>query len=239
MGCFISPTQAAAAAPPPAPALIPNLLWWLRADQILGDNPVPVPILGNSNPAILGPLAALSTGAVTVDATQLNSKNVLKWPAAATGRYVIPQPFEFQAGFSLFAVVKPSAASNQTLLGAANSGLQVDVNSGASGFDLTKAQIGVIAASSTALTAGTWYQINATLNTATAVYSFRVARAAAGNGTGGFSPITGVTSGIGFNVATSASDLSSDVAELIVYNRILTSTEINTIESYINTKWGV
>lgn len=238
MGCFISPTSAAAV-PTPAPALIPNLLWWLRADQILGDNPVPVPTVGNSNPAVLGALASLSTGAVTIDTTQLNGLNVLKWPAAASGRYVIPQPFEFAGGVSIFAVVKPSASTNQTLLGAANSGLQVDVNSGAAGFDLTKSQIGVIAHSTVALTAGTWYQINATLNTATAVYSFRVARTAAGSGTGGFSPITGVTSGIGFNVATSASDLSSSLGELLVYNRILTSTEINTLETYLNTKWAV
>jgi len=238
MGEFISPTNAGVV-PTPPPALIPNLLWWLRADQIIGDNPVAVPVLGNSNPPILGALASLSTGAVTIDTAQLNNKNVLKWPAAATGRYVIPQPFEFQSGFSLFCVVKPSASSNQTLLGAANSGLQVDVNSGANGFDVTKSQIGVIASSSVAMTAGTWYQINVTLNTATAVYAFRVARASAGSGTGGFSPITGVTSGIGFNVATSGSDLSSTLAELIVYNRILTSTEITTNETYLNGKWGV
>lgn len=238
MGCFISPTQAQTA-PTPLPATLPNLLWWLRADQILGDNPVALPALGNSNPAILGPLASLSTGTVTVDTSQLNSLNVLKWPAAATGRYVIPQPYEFNAGFSIFAVVKPSATTNQTLLGAANSGLQVDINSGTHGFDLTKSQIGVIAASSVALTAGTWYQINATLNTVTAVYSFRVAGASAGSGTGGFSPITGVTSGVGYNVATNASDLSSSVAEIVVYNRILTSSEINKVESYFGTKWGV
>jgi hypothetical protein len=221
------------------PGTIPDLLWWLHSDSILGTNTVAVPTLGNSTPWILGSLAALSTGAVTVDSTQLNGLNVLKWPAAASGRYVIAQPYQFAAGFTVFAVVKPSASTNQTLLGAAASGLQVDINSGANGFDLTKATIGVIASSSVAMTAGTWYQINATLNTTTAAYAFRVARAAAGSGTGGFSPITGVTSGIGYNVATGASDLSSSVAEIAVYGRILTGAEITALETYAHTKWGV
>lgn len=238
MGEFISPTQPATS-PPLPPALIPNLLWWLRADQILGENPVAVPAVGNSTPWLLGPLASLSTGTVTIDSTQLNNKNVLKWPAAATGRYVISIPYEFVAGVTIFAVVKPSASNNQTLLGAANSGLEFDVNSGANGLALTKSQIGVIASSSTALTAGTWYQVNATLVTTTAVYAFRVAETAAGSGTGGFSPISGITSGIGYNVAVGGNDLSSSVAEMAVYNRVLTATEINTMESYFNAKWGV
>lgn len=223
----------------PTPGTIPDLIWWLRADQVLGTNTVAVPTVGNSTPWILGSLATLSTGTVTVDSTQLNSQNVLKWPGASTGRYVISQPYEFQGGFTVFAVVKPAAASNQTLLGAANSGLQVDVNSGANGFDLTKSQVGVIASSTTALTAGTWYQLNATLVTSTAVYAFRVARAAAGSGTGGFSPITGVTNAVGYNSATNASDLSSSVAEIIVYGRVLSGSEIASVETYLNSKWGV
>jgi hypothetical protein len=221
------------------PGTINDLVWWFQVDKIKGTNTVSVPWLGNLNPAVPGTWAGLATGTVTVDSAQLNGLNVLKWPAATTGRYVMATPVQFSAQVTVFAVVKPSAATNQTLIGAANSGLQVDVNSGANGFDLTKAQIGVIASSSVAMTAGTWYQINATWSATTGVYAFRVARATAGSGTSTLTTITAVTSGVGYNVATSGSDLSSSVAEVIVYDRILTATEISIVENYLFNKWAV
>jgi len=239
MGGFIPQSGSSVSTPVPAPAQIPNLVWWLRGDQFLGDNPTGLPILGNSTPWIGGALAALSSGAVTIDTTQLNGQNVLKWPGGATGRYVMSNPVLFSGQVSVFAVVKPLAATSQTVIGAAASGLQVDINSGSNGFDLTKATIGVIASSSVAMTAGSWYQINATWSATTGAYAFRVGRASAGSGTSTLTTITGLTSGLGYNVATSASDLGSSVAELAVYNRILTSTEISTMESYLESKWGV
>jgi hypothetical protein len=240
MGYFFGPgNQSPTAAAIPVPGTIADLVWWLRADQILGTNGVAVPIVGNSTPWIGGPLAALATGTVTVDTPQLNKLNVLKWPGAATGRYALLNPLEFAGQVAVFAVVKPAASTNQTLLGSAASGLQVDVNSGANGFDITKATIGVIASSATPMTAGTWYQINVTWSAVTGAYSFRVGRASAGAATSTLQTITGNTVAIGYNAATNASDLASSLAELIVYDRILSTAQISAVEAYLNIKWGV
>lgn len=233
------PGTQASAAIIPAPALLPDLLWWLAADTIQGTNGTGIPVLGNATPWVLGPLASLAGGLVTVDSTQLNGHNVVKWPGTANGRYNLNTTFTFSQQVTVFAVVKPVAPTNQTLLGASQNGFEVDVNSGAGGFSITKALVASIASTTATLIAGTWYQFNVTYDATTGAYSFRVSQTAAGSGTSGVTGIAATTSGLGYNVAAVGADLSSSVAEVVVCQGIKTSPQILSVESYFNSKWGV
>lgn len=231
------PTGSGGSVVTPLPGTINDLVYWLRSDLFLGTNGTSVPMLGNSTPWILGLLAANSAGAVTVDSTQLNSHNALKWPGSTAGRYSLATPLTLNT-VSVFIVFKPAAASNQTLLGAASGGFEVDINSGTGNMNITKSVTAVIGATTATLTAGTWYQANITYADSTGAFAFRVARTAAGSGTN-VQTITATTSAMGFNVATGGADSNSAIAEMIVYNRVLSGTEISNIEAYLLAKWGV
>jgi hypothetical protein len=51
--------------------------------------------------------------------------------------------------------------------------------------------------------------------------------------------MTSNTSGLGYDVAGSNADFNSNLAEIIVYNRVLTGPEITTIENYLLAKYGI
>lgn len=219
------------------PGTINDLLFWLRGDQVLGTNGTSIPLLGNATPWLLGPLASLTSGTVTVASSQLNSLNTLQWPGNSGGRYGITYPVTLSK-VTIFAVLKSTSSSNQTLVGAATGGLEMDVNTGASGVNLTKSFTAVVGSATTALTSGTWYQLNATYDSGSGAYAFRIAQAAAGSGTNALS-ITTTTTGIGYNVAANGNDLSAAIAELIIYGRVLSNSEILAVEAYLHSKWGV
>jgi hypothetical protein len=84
----------------------------------------------------------------------------------------------------------------------------------------------------------TWAQVNVTYNSSTGAWAIRSARTANGSGTN-VQSITGNTSAIGWNPNASGNEFTGQIAELIAYNRVLTNTEITTVETYLNTKWGV
>lgn len=56
------------------------------------------------------------------------------------------------------------------------------------------------------------------------------------SGSAGLHDLTGLT----FGASSGGSSFGAcDIAEVIVYNRILTAAEITTVETYLSTKWGV
>ncbi len=85
----------------------------------------------------------------------------------------------------------------------------------------------------------TWFQANVTYNSSTGAYAFRLNRATDGSGTNAKS-ITANFSNVGINQAGgSINTLNGQVAEFILYNRVLSAGEITTVETYLNSRYGL
>lgn len=222
------------------PGTIPDLVFWFESDDILGASGAIINRIRDRTPWI-GGIGAAATGApgVAISGTQVNSLNVLAWPNGASGRMAI------QGGgtpvldkVTVFAVVRPAATGvSQVLLGAPTGGLEFDLDN-SNKFTLTKTFVAVLGSSTATFAAATTYQVNATFDSSTGAYAFRVARATSGSGTTA-QAITAQTTGIGYNVQSNSQDLNASVAAIIVYNRVLTGPEIAAVEAYLLAKWGV
>jgi hypothetical protein len=176
---------------------------------------------------------------VVRSATHLDSKNVFTWANSANGRFALQSQLLLPSA-TFFIVTKPNVSGSQPgwIIGGLSGAMSFSQDSSNGKPALVKATVALIGESSVALSNGTWYQVNATYNGATGDYAFRVAQTSAGSGNNSQS-ITVATSAIGYNPATNAEDAQGDIAEIIIYDRVLTGPEITAIEGYLNTKWGV
>lgn len=223
----------------PVPATINDLVFWFRADLVSASSGTPIPLLQNSSPPYAGNSAAASNGGALLSAVQLNSLNTLTWSAAATGRYNLAAGFDLTR-VSLFVVINPAAdPAGDVFSGAVNSFEYATTNVGGSPtLYIGVSNVAVIAISTTPLTVGSWAQANVAYDAATGIFSFRQARAPNGNGVSAHA-ITALSGAIGYQAAVGIADFNGSIAEFLVYNRVLTAPEIATVESYLNTKWGV
>ncbi len=105
---------------------------------------------------------------------------------------------------------------------------------------LLKACTSLIATSTATTTSGAWYQENFTYDSSSGAWAFRVNQAGGGSGTN-IQTISGGQTGIGGNgCATGSEDfLQGQMAEFILYNRVLSGGEITTVETYLNGKYGL
>ncbi len=226
------------------PSTINDLVFWWKSDTAVASITTGnhVVALQNSCPwmASFSP-TALSLGA-TVSASLLNSLPVCTFPGSTNSAYLFPGlgtangPVLPQ--FTGFVVYKPvNITSTQTFVnGTAASSLGFYMTN--TGFpSLVDTGVIIIGTATTGFVAGTWAQVNATYNSTSGVFAFRIARAAAGSGTNARS-ITGATGAVGGD-NSGGSPLNGDLAEIVVYNRVLSPTEITTVEAYLHTKWGV
>ena len=222
------------------PSTISDLVFWFQGDEANVGSGNGIHALGNSCPWYRGLNAyPLNGPGITRSATQLNGKNVFTFPVSSAGRY------QFAAGLALtsatfFLVINPN-------LSGSNPGWEISGPSGALEFAqdtsaakvaLVKDSVAVIGTSTGALTNGSWYQINASYDGGTGDYSFRIGQMASGSGTNS-QTISANTTVIGYNSGTGAADSDGSFAEIIIYNRALTLSEIEEIEGYLNSKWGV
>ena len=84
-----------------------------------------------------------------------------------------------------------------------------------------------------------WHQINVTYNSSTGAFAFRTDRAADNSGTNA-KTISSNWIALGVTYAGgSISTFSGQIAEFIMYNRVLSGGEITTVETYINGKYGL
>jgi len=235
---------------PAAPGTIPDLIAWWASDNILGTAGLLVPRFQERTPWITGVFAvsspATTASSPTIDSNTLNSLPIVKWPASSPTSVVISNPLNMIPGnATFFVVVKPNTAvtaGGMAILGAnGNGGLALYLNGASSAkLNLTKTGIAVIGTSTATWSSGTAFQANATYSGTTGAYAFRQARAAAGSGTGATAAGSTQITWIGADQTSSGANLlSHSIAELIVYQRVLSNTEITTIENYLNTKWGV
>lgn len=222
------------------PGTIKDLLFWFESDDILGTNGSSLYNLGTRVPWYAGIGATLPNNSnVTVDSTTLNSLPVLSWSASSAGRTaLVGNGYILSNGLTVFAIYKPASfSSSPTLFSGSSGAFQIRTNTSGV-IELAKSNTAIIGTSNTGVLAtGTWAQLNATYSSSGA-FAFRVARAAAGSGSN-LQSITSASNAIAWDPGNGGQDLNGLLAALIVYGRVLNSTEITNVENYFNTKWGV
>lgn len=229
---------------PAVPGNIPNLRLWLATDKITEPSASVVSIIPSANPQRV-PYYAQATLfpaiGVTVDSGTLNGLPVLACPGTANGNYNLSSSVLLATQFTIFAVINPlTAGVAQDLI----CGLQHAVDfqiSTTQKLVLADSNTAVLATSTGSLTASTYQQVMCQWTNSTKAYLFHIARTAAGSGTGSatFASTTVPCSGMFYNVQASANFFNGKFAEMLCYDRVLTSLEITAVESYLLGKWGV
>jgi len=219
------------------PGLINDLVFWWQADQaknsIVGAKLFQ---MANSCPW----LPAYVTNAITpatLSGTALNGLNAYTWAASATYAFSSANISPILTRTTIFVVFNPAQLTANAVF--------IQGASGAFGFfigttgKLTTQLVGTgnIGADTTTLTVGTYFQANVIYNSTSGAWAYRVNRAAGASGTQ-IRPITAGSSNIGSDPSP-ASFLQGTLAEIIVYNRDLSGTEISNVENYLHTKWNV
>ncbi len=222
------------------PATIPDLMWWWQGDIANISSGTTMQRMFDSGPWTGNHCAPVTGVGVVRSATQLNGKNVFTWPGASTGRFALNSGILLPT-VTIFAVVNPAlTATGKSVININGpTGAFQYTQDGSNGkMAVVKSNTAVVGESTSALTDGTWYQVNAAYNASTGAYAFRKARAADGSGTNAQS-ITSNTTTINYNPNNNSEDTAGSIAELIIYQRVLTLTEIQTVEAYLLAKWGV
>jgi Concanavalin A-like lectin/glucanases superfamily len=236
------PAGSGGASTPGVPATINDLLFWFHSDILLISSGNNILILPNSCPWRPTDVANAANAGATISATLLNSQQVVSFPGSNLGNYNLASPAHplLQVG-TFFVVFNPNAlaggAFGSFACGASPRSLQLLIDSSGH-LVLAESFTAVIATSSSAISTGSWAQGNATYNQSTGAYAFRIGRSAAGSGANAVA-ITAGTDGIGYDPQIAGRELNGLLAEIIIYNRVLTSTEITTVENYLFSKWGI
>lgn len=232
------------------PGTIPDLLFWYETDDILTSlTGTFLGVLHNRCPWAPGNAyqTAANNGPQTTS-TKLNSLQTMSCPNTSSSRMWWLSTFsplgiggQTAAQWTIFAILNPTAVTAyQAIFGGTNNSLCYHITS-AGKPEIVRANSStgvVIGTSTTALSAGTFVQMNVTYNNSSGAWAHRVSRAAAGSGTTAGS-ITAASDAFFYDRSGPQHDLNATVAALIIYNRVLTNTEITNVETYLNGKWGV
>lgn len=248
-GFFPIPTAA-----PGLPGTIPDLTLWWESDNILGAAGAVITRLQERTPWITGVAAATAPVSVSANITPnaissitINSLPTVKIVSAAggvQGGYLINNLFALAGGATFFVVMNPNnSTSGQAIVGGTGNGLAFYLNgtAGSPKLSLVKTSAAIIGTATPSWTAGTAFQANATYVTATGAFAFRQSRAAAGSGTGttGAGSVNNTSFLFADSAIGTANPVNSSIAAVIIYNRVLTLTEITNVENYLFAKWGV
>ena len=215
-----------------APVLIPkaNLALWLAADSMtLADGALISSwqdISGNNNHAT----QATDTSKPTFKTNILKGKPIIRFDggdslnlASAIGA----------SPCSIYFVLKPSQISAGTIIaGNAAGAFQIRFSS-LGKIDLLKSGVAVFATSTTILSTTNYSFLTVTYSNPN--YTFRLNGAADGSGSSA-QTMNGVNR-IAINY--DGGNYNGDIAELIVYNAVLSDTDRDTVESYLKTKYGL
>jgi len=141
-----------------------------------------------------------------------------------------------QTASTIFAVVKLAAtAGTYTVIGGGANALAYWMNGGGSGKEqgLIKTGIAVLG-NGTAAADTSWHQINASYDNTTA--TFQIDAASDGTAAPGVA-ITANEVAVGVNLGAGGDWLNGQIAELIVYNRVLTGPEKTQVTNWIKAKY--
>lgn len=229
--------QPGGVAVPGVPATIPDLQYWWQgnlADVTAGNV---IQRFFDSGPWTGNHAGPDTLPAVVASATQLDGKNIFTWPGAAGGRAFFATPI-FLPQSTVFMVIRTKAGGTIAFnLGGTTGAYQITQNSADNKIALVKSAVAIIGESS-ALAANTALQFNATYDDVSGDFAFRIAQA---NDLSGSSvqSITEPSTSFGWSQGDTGEDAVGDMAEMIIYSRVLTLVQIEAVEAYLNAKWGV
>jgi hypothetical protein len=199
-----------------------------------------ISVLQNFNPPLSAMSAYWSAASIgVISGTQLNGKNVVTLSGAgASDGFLFPGiTGPLIPNSTVFAVFNATNVTpTQAIVSGPIHSLAFSVSGGST--ILVEQFVAVRATSTAVLANNTWYQANGTYVASTGVYAFRIASAAQGSGTAAASTITAASTAIGVTPGASQ-NFAGSIAEIIVFDRILTGGEISAIETYLLAKWGV
>lgn len=189
----------------------------------------------NANNATNGTLGAFSCSSGTYNTSQINGKPAVQFVNSPTC-FVWGTPINLQTASTMFLVARlTTATGNQSLVtGATGNPLMYEF--GRSGKEQSLITSGTVLVAGSAASNTSWHQVNATYNGTTA--TLRIDRAPDGSASPG-EAITTNELGFGFNARNPSDIFSGQLAEMIIYNRVLTSPEITQVENYLNGRYGL
>jgi hypothetical protein len=225
------------------PASVSGLLLWLAADStahLWQDTARTVPAVADGDPVACwddgsgvghNVVQATTTKRPLLKLAILNSKPVLRFDGVddflqATFT-AITQPFSRIAVFNM-----RSYAASSHIYGAGPTGQGVLFESSTS--PIMSLYDGTVSPSTSSLAVGTFGVVSELHNGAAS--ELRVNGAAAATGNPGVATLSGVTLSAASN---GASTTPVDHAEVVVYNRALTTAERQSVERYLGTKYGI
>jgi len=230
---------------PAVPGTIPDLRLWWETDNILAAVGFSIYALQERTPWVGGLAATYSTTPWTVSSTTINSLPTAKTSAANQGGYPLTTPFNLPGGCTMFIVINPGsgATPEQAVIGGQVNcvALSINTSGGVNKVTIINGSSAIIGSCTTVWSVGTPFQCNVTYNAVTGAYAFRQAQTAAGSGSGSTGAgASGKCQWIGADNAVGTANLvTASIAALIVYNRVLSGTEITNVENYLHAKWGV
>lgn len=247
---FPGPGSYPSVPPPPAGMLI----WW-EAD--VGNNCGGVACTngasqdswadqsGNGNNGVLTPVIVSSCVASVYNTNQINGKPAVQFNGTAG-----PNATCFSVGFTPLAwsgeitefVVAKEAGTSATayaLNAGGNGSFFWGHVAGHAELQFISVWGGTNIGGGTAAFDTSWHQVNHTFKSSTGAYAFRIDRASDGSGTQTATPnamfqVLGMVPQFG-GIQTFA----GQIAEFILYNRVLSGAEITTVETYLHAKYGL
>lgn len=233
---------------PAVPGAVPNLLVWLATDKITGASGSSVGVIPSVNPALcpVWPVG-INTGAAppaqgaTIDATLVNGLPVLAFPNSAVGDYQgVGWNPAFAVAMTFFAVINPLALTGGDIISGAQHAMNVQQSTGQK-LTITDSNTAVLATSTSGMTSNVYQQIMVQWLNSSKVWTFRIGRASAGTGTAGsaFASTAIPSNAYFYNGQVNSNFFGGKFAEMLIYNRVLTSPEIALVEAYLLAKWGV
>lgn len=223
----------------PLPATIADLLYWFKADPILANSGGAVPCLQNFCTWFSADSAEPTGIGATISGSLLNSLNNVTFPGNSAGRYLLSGGLNL-AKNTIFLVLNPASVTGMDLVAGPANCYELALTVSAGNIFLYNAvdNIAVIHINSTALPITTWAQINVTYDSSTGAFAFRAGQANQDSGTS-VHAVSVASTAIAYNPVAGGSDFNGSIAEIIVYGRVLTLTEIQSVEAYLHTKWNV
>lgn len=222
----------------PIPSDITGLVVWHKADAITGladgDLLAAWPDSSGNGKVTEQPFGLKPT----YETSEVNSKPVVRFGVGGD-KVLRDQSLADQAAQTLFAVLRPSAiAGLQSVRSGENGGLLLRTNEGK--VELVKSGTAILGASATTLTAGTAYVVAATFlaSTSWAIY-INGALDGSGSHAQALTSTMNAYAYLGGAGLFGGSAFLGDLAEIFVYDTVLSSTDRGAMTTYLGDKYAI
>lgn len=228
-------------ASPYNPGSISGMNFWYKADSLSQADSSAVASWSDSSG--VGHTATQGTGSQqpTFKKNQLNGLPALAFVRTSTQFLASGAPASYISGpgFTLFVVMNPTTVSTlQNLLGpSGTNGIQFAIN-GVGKPQTSKQNVGTISVATSAISAATWTIVTTDYANAGTSVGHHFTNGASNGGLSSSTLGSGATT-TQLGAASAAGGFGGSIAEIIAFNRVLTSTERATVHSYLQDRYGI